>query len=58
VQVPTLVGLLEALGLTEDATIAPLVPYLRAISSVYAGGRDLGGGVQRLRVVVDLREAG
>jgi len=57
-QVPTLVSLLEAIGLTEDATIAPLVPYLRALSSVYAGSRDLGGGAQRLRVVVDLREGG
>jgi hypothetical protein len=56
VQVPTLVSLLEAVGLTEDATIAPLIPYLRATSSVYAGSRDLGGGAQRLRVVIELRE--
>ena len=45
------------MGLTEDATLAPLLPYLRAISSVYAGSRDLGGGAQRLRAVVELREA-
>jgi hypothetical protein len=57
-QVPTLLSVLEGVGLTEDATIAPLLPYLRALSSVYAGGRDLGGGAQRLRVVVGLREGG
>ena len=57
-QVPTLLSLLEGVGLTEDATLAPLLPYLRAISSVYAGSRDLGGGAQRLRVVVELREGG
>jgi hypothetical protein len=58
VGVPTLLSLLEGLGLTEDPSIAPLVPYLHAISSVYGGSRNLGGDAQRLRIVADLREGG
>jgi len=58
VGVPTLLSLLEGLGLTEDPSIAPLVPYLRAISSVYAGSRNFAGDAQRLRIVADLREGG
>ena len=58
VGVPTLLSLLEGLGLTEDPSIAPLAPYLRAISSVYAGSRNLAGDAQRLRIVADLREGG
>jgi len=58
VGVPTLLSLLEGLGLTEDPSIAPLLPYLRAISSVFAGSRNLAGDAQRLRIVADLREGG
>jgi hypothetical protein len=58
VQVPTLVGVLEGVGLTEDASVAPLLPYLRALTTVTAGSRSLGGGAQRVRLVARLRQGG
>jgi hypothetical protein len=53
-EVPTLLSLLEGVGLTEDPTLAKVVPYLRAVSSVAGGGRTLGGEVQRFKLVVGL----
>src|SRR5207302_4182953 len=55
VQVPTLLGLLDSAGLSEDPTIAPIEPYLRLLSSVAGGSKSLGGGVERARVVLTLR---
>jgi hypothetical protein len=55
VQVPTLLALLESAGLSEDPTVAPVLPYLRLLSSVVGGSRSLGGGVERFRVVLELR---
>jgi Protein of unknown function (DUF3352) len=51
----TLLTLLEGVGLSEDSTISPLVPYLRNSSGVSGGGKSLGGGVQRLRLVLGLQ---
>jgi hypothetical protein len=56
--VPTLVSLLEGVGLTEDPSIAPAVPYLRASSSVSGGARAAGGEVQRFRLVLGLQSSG
>lgn len=56
VQVPTLLGLLEGVGLSEDATISPILPYLRPLDAVYGGGRGLGGDAGRFRLRISLRE--
>jgi hypothetical protein len=55
---PTFLTLLEGVGLTEDPTISKLLPYLRSITTVVGGGRELGGGIQRFRLVVGLQPAG
>ena len=49
VDFPTLLSLLEGVGLTEDPTIAPFVPYLRSLTTLAGGGTTLGGGVERFR---------
>jgi hypothetical protein len=55
VQVPTVLTLLEAAGLSEDHTIAPVVPLLRSLGAVTAGARSAGNGANRFRAVLDLR---
>ncbi len=56
--VPTLLALLESISLTEDPSLSPLVPYLRASSTVAGGGRQLEGGVERFSLVLGLHAAG
>lgn len=51
---PTLLALLEGVGLTEDPTLAPFLPYLRASSTLAGGGVALSSGVERFRVVLGL----
>jgi hypothetical protein len=51
---PTLLALLEGVGLTEDPTLAPFLPYLRASSTLSGGGVTLSGGIERFRVVLGL----
>lgn len=53
----TMLGLLESVGLSEDPTIAPFEPYLRAADTLSGGGKSLGGGVERLRLVLGLQAA-
>jgi hypothetical protein len=53
---PTLLALLEGVGLTEDPTLAPFLPYLRASSTLSGGGLTLSGGVERFRVVLGLNQ--
>ena len=53
----TLLSLLEGVGLAEDPTISKFVPYLRASTTLAGGGKSLGGGVQRLRLVLGLQPA-
>jgi hypothetical protein len=55
---PTVLTLLEGVGLTEDPTISKFVPYLRSATTLSGGGRELGGEVQRLRFVIGLQQAG
>jgi hypothetical protein len=57
VQVPTLLSLLEGVGLAEDPTIRSLVPFARALTTVSAGAKSMGGGVERTRLVAALRGA-
>ena len=58
VDFPTLLTLLEGVGLGEDPTLAPLLPYLRASGTLAGGGHQLEGGVERFRVLLRLRAAG
>jgi hypothetical protein len=51
----TLLSLLEGVGLSESSTVAPFIPYLRNSTTLAGGGKSLGGGVQRLRLVLGLR---
>jgi hypothetical protein len=50
----TFVSLLEGVGLSEDPTIGPVLPYLRASTTLSGGGKSLGEGTQRLRLVLGL----
>jgi hypothetical protein len=58
VDFPTLLGLLEGVGLSEDPSIAPFVPYLRSLDTLSGGGRTLGHGIERFRLVLGLQSAG
>jgi hypothetical protein len=58
VDFPTLLGLLEGVGLNEDPSISSFVPYLRSLTALAAGGKGLGGGVQRFRLVLGLQSSG
>lgn len=58
VEFPTLLGLLEGVGLSEDPSIAPLVPYLRSLGTLSGGGKSLGGGIERFRLVLGLQGGG
>jgi hypothetical protein len=55
VSFPTFLSLLEGVGLGEDPTIGPAVPYLRSLSTLAGGGRSLGSGIERLRLVFGLQ---
>ena len=53
-EVPTLLSLLEGVGLTEDPTISKVVPYLHAIGTIAGGGHALGGEVERFKLTIGL----
>jgi hypothetical protein len=55
VDFPTMLSLLEGVGLGEDPTVSPFVPYLRNSTTLAGGGRSLGGGMERLRLVLGLQ---
>jgi hypothetical protein len=55
VDFPTFLGLLEGVGLSEEPTISKLVPYLRTLTTLAGGGKSLGAGVERLRLVLGLQ---
>jgi uncharacterized protein DUF3352 len=57
VEFPTLLGLLEGIGLSEDPTVAPFVPYLRSLTTLSGGGKSLGNGIERFRLVLGLQTA-
>ncbi|MEA2207707.1 MAG: hypothetical protein QOF54_184 [Solirubrobacteraceae bacterium] len=58
VDFPTLLGLFEGVGLSEDPSIAPLVPYLRSLTTLSAGSASLGSGIERQRLVLGLQGGG
>jgi len=55
VDFPTLVSLLEGIGLTESPSISKFVPYLRSATTLAGGGRSLSGEVDRFRLVFGLQ---
>jgi Protein of unknown function (DUF3352) len=54
----TLLSVLEGAGLTEEKSVAPLVPYLRALTTLAGGGKRLSSGIERFRVTVGLQAGG
>jgi hypothetical protein len=58
VDFPTMLALLEGVGLGEDPSLSALLPYLRASGTLAGGGHQLEGGVERFRLVLRLRSAG
>jgi hypothetical protein len=52
---PTLLSLLEGVGLAEDPSLSNIVPLLRNVTTLAGGAHSLGGGVERIRVVLALR---
>jgi hypothetical protein len=56
VDFPTLVSLLEAVGFIEDPPISKFAPYLRSAATLAGGGHELGGEVERFRLVLGLQQ--
>jgi uncharacterized protein DUF3352 len=55
---PTFLTLLEGIGLDEDPSIVKFIPYLRSATTLVGGGREVGGGIDRFRLVVGLQAGG
>jgi Protein of unknown function (DUF3352) len=58
VDFPTLLNLLEGVGLSEDPSISTVIPYLRSLTTLAGGGKSLGGGIERFRLVLGLQQTG
>jgi len=58
VDFPTLLNLLEGVGLSEDPSISKVIPYLRSLTTLAGGGKSLGGGIERYRLVLGLQQTG
>jgi hypothetical protein len=58
VSIGTLLGLLEAFGLTANPPFSKLAPSLRAVPAIAGGGKSLGTGIDRLRLVAKLQKTG
>ena len=56
-QVPTLLGLIEGIGLTESPPVSTYLPYLRTLTTISGGGLEPGGGIERFRIAVGLTPA-
>ncbi len=55
VDFPTLLSLLEGVGLTEAPSISRFVPYLRSLTTLAGGGHSLGNEVERFKLVLGLQ---
>jgi hypothetical protein len=55
--VPTLLSVLEGIGLTEDPSISSFVPYLRSLTTVAGGAHPLDATIERFKLVLGLRPA-
>jgi hypothetical protein len=58
VEFAPLLTLLEGVGLAEDPSIVHVLPYLRSLSTLVGGGKSLGGGIERFRLVAGLQQSG
>jgi hypothetical protein len=58
VDFPTMLALLEGVGLGEDPSLASVLPYLRASTRLAGGGHKLDDGIERFRLVLGLRASG
>jgi hypothetical protein len=58
VNVATLLALVEAFGLAANPPLSKVVPYLHAVPAIAGGGKSLGGGIDRLRLVAKLQKTG
>ena len=58
VDFPTLLGLLEAAGLSADPSISKFVPVIHSLNTLYGGGKSVGASVQRLRLALSLAQSG
>jgi hypothetical protein len=58
VNVPTLLGLLEGIGLSASPPVSNLVPALRGLTTVTGGGKSLSEAIRRFRLVLGLRPTG
>jgi hypothetical protein len=50
----TFLSLLEGVGLTQDPSIAPLLPYLRSATTLDGGGHELSSEMDRYKLVLGL----
>jgi hypothetical protein len=57
VEFAPLLSLLEGVGLSEDPSISHVLPYLRSLSTLVGGGKSLGGGIERYRLVAGLQSS-
>jgi hypothetical protein len=57
VEFPTLLSLLEGVGLGEDPSISKVLPTLRSLTTLTGGGKSLGGGIERFRLLLGLQQA-
>ncbi|HEY7951565.1 MAG TPA: DUF3352 domain-containing protein [Solirubrobacteraceae bacterium] len=56
IEFPTLVSLIETLGLAQSEGISSALPYLQSLTTLSGGGGEsLGNGVTRARVVLGLQ---
>jgi len=58
VEFAPLLTLLEGVGLAEDPSISHVLPYLRSLSTLAGGGKSLGEGIERFRLVAGLQQSG
>jgi len=58
VNFPTLLTLLEGVGLTNDPAISGFLPYLRSATTLVGGGHSLSSEMQRFRLILGLQPAG
>jgi hypothetical protein len=54
-ELPTLLSLLEGVGLTQGATFAKVLPYARAVTNIAGGGHALASEVERFKLVIELQ---
>jgi hypothetical protein len=54
-EVPSLLSLLEGIGLSEDPSISGFVPYLRSLTTVAGGTHPLDPTIERFKLVLGLR---